>query len=378
MFDTLEKTMASSTERREAGTGSVQLASVSKHYGGSLAVDDVSLEIERGEFITLLGASGSGKSTLLNLIAGFLEPSSGSIRLDGTDLVGVRPHRRNMGVMFQNYALFPHMTVEANIAYPLQQRKISKAEIRRRVGEVLDLVQLSAYAKRLPRQLSGGQQQRVALARSIVFEPPVLLLDEPMGALDKALRESLQFEMKRIHEQLRITFIHVTHDQSEALAMSDRIAVLRSGRLEQVGTPRELYYQPATRYVAEFMGESNLFEGEADGGAPLMAIASAGLTIHAANAKSFAAGTSVTASIRPEHVQVARIDGSATPQRDAYRGRIAESTFLGSQRRVEVVLESGRQLTAVHAAENAAATVLSVGDEIQVTWRPDDVIVVAS
>ncbi len=360
-----------------ARIGAVQLLGVSKHYGDSIAVNDVSLDIHRGEFLTLLGASGSGKSTLLNLIAGFIDPTSGSVLLDGKNLEGVRPHHRNMGVMFQNYALFPHMTVEANIAYPLQQRRYSRAEARRKVADALDLVQLNKLAKRYPRQLSGGQQQRVALARSIVFEPPVLLLDEPMGALDKALRETLQFEMKRIHEQLGITFIQVTHDQSEALAMSDRIAVLREGRLEQVGTPHDLYFRPQGRYVAEFMGESNLFEGPNQGHGASVSIECDGLTIQAHTDLPITRGESVLVSIRPEHLQVRCEQEGAHDEGGAHSARVLASTFLGSQRRLELQLDGGREVTATLSAENARRPAPHAGDRVTVAWDPEDVIVVA-
>jgi putative spermidine/putrescine transport system ATP-binding protein len=353
-------------------SGAVRIDDVTKRYGDAVAVDRVSLDIRQGEFLTLLGASGSGKSTLLNLIAGFVTPDAGRVLLDGADLAGVRPHRRNMGVMFQNYALFPHLTVEANVAYPLQQRKVRRAEIRRRVADVLDLVQLGQHARRLPLQLSGGQQQRVALARSIVFEPPVLLLDEPMGALDKSLRESLQYEMKAIHERLGITFVQVTHDQSEALAMSDRIAVLHSGRVEQVGTPHELYYRPQTRRVAEFMGESNLFEGRTDGADGLMSIRDDDIVIVAPNELGFAANDRVTVSIRPEHIRLVG-EGSGSPA-PTHHGHVTEMAFLGSHRRLTVRLASGRDITVLEPASSAAEP-LQPGAPARVTWQPADVIV---
>ena len=251
--------------RPKSSGAAVVLEKVSKSFGPVIAVDDVSVTIEPGEFITLLGPSGSGKTTTLMMIAGFDHPSAGEIYIDGTPIVGVPPYRRGIGMVFQNYALFPHLTVAENVAFALKQRSVAKPEIVGRVAETLDIVRLRGYEARYPRQLSGGQQQRVALARAIIFHPRVLLMDEPLSALDKQLREELQLEMKRLHQQLGITFIYVTHDQREALIMSDRIAVMNQGRIEQAGSPSDLYDRPATRFVAGFIGESNFLEGEVAG-----------------------------------------------------------------------------------------------------------------
>lgn len=239
----------------------VRLHGLTKRYAGRAAVDEVSLDIEVGEFMTFLGPSGSGKTTTLNMIAGFTRATEGSITVDDTNVADLPPHRRDLGMVFQHYALFPHMSVAKNVAFPLEQRKVSKPEIARRVTEALRMVQLDSMADRLPSGLSGGQQQRVALARAVVFNPRVLLMDEPLGALDKKLREQLQTEISRMHRELGITFVFVTHDQEEALALSDRIAVFNDGRIEQVGTPEELYERPATLFVAQFLGESNVFPG---------------------------------------------------------------------------------------------------------------------
>lgn len=225
------------------------------------AVDDVSLDVAPGEFMTFLGPSGSGKTTMLSMIAGFTSLTAGSICMDGQDISGLKPHRRNLGVVFQQYALFPHMTVAKNVAYPLRQRGMAKADIAAKVGEVLKLVHLEALADRLPAQLSGGQQQRVALARAVVYQPRALLMDEPLGALDKKLRDQLQREIARMHRELGMTFIFVTHDQHEALTLSDRIAVFNDGKIDQVGTPTDLYERPLTLFVAQFLGESNAFRG---------------------------------------------------------------------------------------------------------------------
>src|ERR1700761_91584 len=245
-----------------AGQGaSVALNNLEKRFDGVGAVRGISLDIQSGEFLTLLGPSGSGKTTTLMMIAGFETPSAGDIAIDGTSVVAMPPHRRNIGMVFQNYALFPHLTVAENIGFPLKQRGVPKAERTKLVGEALELVHLPGYGGRYPRQLSGGPQQRVALARAIVFQPRLLLRDEPLGALDKQLRENLQLEMRRLHADLGITFIYVTHDQEEALTMSDRIAVMHEGLIAQIGCPEELYDRPCNRFVAAFIGESNFLPG---------------------------------------------------------------------------------------------------------------------
>ena len=240
-------------------SGSVQLTELVKAYPGVVAVDRLTLEIREGEFMTFLGASGSGKTTTLSMIAGLTLPTSGEILLNGQDVTFIPPHKRNIGMVFQNYALFPHMTVYENIAFPLKMHKVSKEEIDKRVRQALHMVQLPQHGDRYPSQLSGGQQQRIALARALSFEPGLILMDEPLGALDKKLRQHMQIEIKHIQEELGFTTIYVTHDQEEALTMSDRIAVLRDGKLEQVGSPEELYEEPKTLYVADFIGESNIF-----------------------------------------------------------------------------------------------------------------------
>src|SRR6187200_1299840 len=235
----------------------IAVRELTKAYGAVHALDHVELDVKSGEFLTLLGPSGSGKTTLLMVLAGFVRPDSGSIRFGTQEVVRLAPHKRNLGMVFQNYALFPHMNVAANIAFPLKLRGIVSREIARRVEEALELVQLGGYGERHIDQLSGGQRQRVALARAIVFEPRIVLMDEPLSALDKQLREAMQLELRRLHERLGTTTIYVTHDQREALTMSDRIAVINGGRIVQLGTPRDIYDYPATRFVAEFIGESS-------------------------------------------------------------------------------------------------------------------------
>jgi putative spermidine/putrescine transport system ATP-binding protein len=247
----------------------LRLRELVKSYDGkSNAIDDVSIDVERGEFITLLGPSGSGKTTTLLMIAGFETPTSGAIELDGRNLVLRKPYERNIGMVFQNYALFPHMTAANNVLFPLKMRGFPKHEIKARAERMLELVGLHLFAQRYPPELSGGQQQRVALARGLVFDPDVLLLDEPLGALDKNLREQMQVELKRIHREVGITMVYVTHDQTEAMTMSDRIAVFCNGKLEQVGSPLDVYNRPANRFVGEFVGDSNFFAGRADPSRP--------------------------------------------------------------------------------------------------------------
>src|SRR5499433_4407741 len=251
------------------GVSYLRLHRLVKSYDGRVnAVDGISVEIARGEFLTFLGPSGSGKTTTLMMIAGFEEPTSGVIELAGEELTRRKPYERNIGVVFQNYALFPHMTVARNVAFPLRMRRFPRAQQAVRVGKILELVGLSGYADRYPRELSGGQQQRVALARGLVFDPDVLLLDEPLGALDKNLREQMQVELKRIHREVGITMVYVTHDQTEAMTMSDRIAVFCNGKLEQVGSPLDVYNRPANRFVGEFVGDSNFLAGRVDPSRP--------------------------------------------------------------------------------------------------------------
>jgi putative spermidine/putrescine transport system ATP-binding protein len=287
------------------------LAHVMKSYDGTItAVDDVSFEIARGEFVTLLGPSGSGKTTTLMMLAGFEAPTSGTISLAGTDLVRLQPWQRNIGMVFQNYALFPHMTVERNVAFPLRMRRVASDDVRRRVGELLELVGLSAFARRRPRELSGGQQQRVALARGLVFRPDLLLLDEPLGALDKNLREQMQVEIKRIHREVGTTMIYVTHDQSEAMTMSDRVAVFNHGRVEQIAAPLDIYRRPATRFVGEFIGESNFFAATVTTRDPPRARIEGFGEIGINPSKTLLPGSQVDLLLRPERIRLGQ-DASA-------------------------------------------------------------------
>ncbi len=328
-----------------AGAGdrgaAVDLRSVSKRYGSFAALDGVSLAVRPGEFMTLLGPSGSGKTTTLNLIAGFAEVSEGELFVAGRSVVGLPAHKRNTGVVFQHYALFPHMTVGRNVAYPLALRGVGRAERERRVAGALGMVRMADFAHRYPSELSGGQQQRVALARAIVFDPPLLLMDEPLGALDKKLREWLQLEIKRIHRELGTTFVYVTHDQEEALVLSDRIAVFNRGRVEQVGTGRELYDSPATLFVGRFVGDSTVLRGDvvrADGSGT--AISVAGETVTAD--RRLAGPGSPAILLRPEKLRLRRPGGAPVGSGlNRLRGEVAEAIYLGSGSKYEVRLGDG-------------------------------------
>ncbi|PWR25227.1 ABC transporter ATP-binding protein [Zavarzinia aquatilis] len=307
--------------------GRLDIVGIDKHYGAFHALRDVSLSIGRGEFVTLLGPSGSGKTTLLRILAGFETVTGGQVLLDGRDITSLIPERRDFGLVFQGYALFPHMTVFDNVAYPLRVRRVPRAEIARRVGELLDLVQLSGLAGRRPAALSGGQQQRVALARALVFRPEVLLLDEPMSALDKKLRGDLQQELRDIHRVLGTTFVNVTHDQEEAMHMSDRIAIMNRGVIEQFGTPAALYRRPASRFVADFLGKSNILEGVLEAGAGGPCFRGGGLAFPVPGA-----GRShgpVELMIRPEDAALG--PAAATGGDVEFTARVCESTYSGDR-----------------------------------------------
>jgi putrescine transport system ATP-binding protein len=325
----------------------VRLEAVSKKFGEFLAVDAVSLEIRRGEIFCLLGGSGSGKTTLLRLLAGFETPSAGRITIDGADMSAVPPYDRPVNMMFQSYALFPHMNVEKNVAFGLEQERIGRPEIRRRVAEILEIVQMTPYAARRPHQLSGGQRQRVALARSLVKRPKLLLLDEPLAALDRKLRERTQFELLNIQERLGVTFIVVTHDQEEAMTLATRMGVMDRGRIVQVGTPAEVYEAPVNRFVADFIGSVNLLEGRvvARGGGDLtIRCEPFGCTIRSTHRVECAAGDTVWAAIRPEKIVLATEPrtGEMQPQDNRVRGKVREVAYLGNVSTCLVELDSGK------------------------------------
>jgi spermidine/putrescine transport system ATP-binding protein len=318
--------------------GDIRLVGLVKRFGDAVAVNGIDLHVTPGEFFTMLGPSGCGKTTTLRLIAGFERPDEGKILLDGNDMSRTPPHRRRVNTVFQSYALFPHKTVADNVAFGLRYQRTTKAEIKRRVAESLALVRMEDYGHRRPAQLSGGQQQRVALARALVLEPPVLLLDEPLGALDARLRIDLQVELKRIQEQLEVTFIYVTHDQDEALTMSDRVAVMRGGNIEQCNEPRALYEAPETAFVANFLGASNLVPvavGEAHGAGRHLALGSFGLV---AETCALAQGVEALAMIRPENV---RLEAHGTTGENRVPGMVEEVVYLGFHQEVRVRLANG-------------------------------------
>jgi ABC-type Fe3+/spermidine/putrescine transport system ATPase subunit len=310
----------------------IELRGLTRKFGDFVALDGVSLSVAPGEFLTLLGASGSGKTTTLRLIAGFDLPDAGEILMDGQDIAPLPPYRRPINTVFQQYALFPHMSVRENVAYGLRMRRVPKAEIKGRVDDALAMVQLGQLEARAPKQLSGGQQQRVALARALVNRPRVLLLDEPLGALDLKLRKEMQLELKHLQTQVGITFIYVTHDQEEALTMSDRIALMRAGRIEQVGTPRDIYAKPQSRYVADFIGETNLLKLD-----------------------------SGWLSVRPEAISAGPGPGSRT-------GKVTEVVYAGATTRVHLQLSDEQTLVFYWDQDMSPP---AVGDEVTVSWKPE-------
>ncbi len=361
-----------------SGAGEIpmlRIASVVKRFGGVTAVDDLSLDIATGEFFALLGPSGCGKTTLLRMLAGFEAPDSGAITLDGADIAHVLPHERPVNMMFQNYALFPHLTVEGNIAFGLKRAGLPRDEIASRVAEMVALVRLEGLEKRRPDQLSGGQRQRVALARSLARRPRLLLLDEPLAALDKKLRESTQAELKEVQRRLGMTFIIVTHDQEEAMTVADRIGVMDNGRLVQVASPRELYEAPNSRWIAGFVGDINLIEGEVESREPgriIIATPDAGAIVAARAPETSAA---VCVAIRPEKIRLSHVVQEAFAVK-AMTGVIASAGFLGGVSVYTVQLDQGAVLRVTLAnATRAAADGFSVGQKVSVSFSPDDVVV---
>ncbi|SMF49964.1 putrescine transport system ATP-binding protein [Azospirillum oryzae] len=360
---------------QDAGqTPYVRIEKVTKTFGDFVAVDEVSLSIYRNEFFALLGGSGSGKTTLLRMLAGFEQPTEGKIFIDGVDMAGIPPYERPVNMMFQSYALFPHMTVEQNVAFGLKQDGVAKAEIRDRVAEMLGMVQLSAFGKRRPHQLSGGQRQRVALARSLVKRPKLLLLDEPLGALDKKLRERTQFELVNIQEKLGVTFIVVTHDQEEAMTMSSRIAVMNHGVIAQVGTPTEIYEYPHTRFVAEFIGSINMFDGRVvstDGDQVVVASEEAGCELLIAHATPAPAGSPVSVAIRPEKIALSKDPVAEGDGRNRTTGIVREIAYLGDVSIYLVQLPTGKtvRVTAPNVTRRTEMPI-TWEDEVTLTWRP--------
>jgi putrescine transport system ATP-binding protein len=360
----------------------IAIENVTKKFGDFAAVNDLSLNIYNREFFALLGASGCGKSTLLRMLAGFEEPTAGRILIDGQDMRGIPPYKRPVNMMFQSYALFPHMTVEGNIAFGLKQEGMAKGDIEARVAEMLKLVKLEQFAKRKPHQLSGGQRQRVALARCVAKRPKVLLLDEPLGALDKKLREETQFELMDLQMKLGLTFVVVTHDQEEAMTMSDRIAVMDKGKVMQVATPAEVYEAPNSKFVADFIGNVNMFEGTAAAvanGKIDIAVAPENLTIRTdAASRSCTVGQPVGFAIRPEKIRVSRKQ-PADPSINSAHGELYDIAYFGDMTVFHVKLESGRIIKA--ASLNAVRTVedpLGYDDMVWVNFDADAGIVLTA
>ncbi|BCH20436.1 polyamine-transporting ATPase [Mesorhizobium sp. L-8-10] len=348
----------------------IELERISKSFGLHKVVDELDLAIGKGEFVSLLGPSGSGKTTILMMVAGFIEPSGGEIRLDGNRIDHLPAFRRNMGVVFQNYALFPHMTVAENVAFPLLMRGAPRAEVAERVKRALDMVKLGQIRERKPAQLSGGQQQRVALTRALVFEPSVVLMDEPLGALDKQLREHMQFELRELHRRLGLTIIFVTHDQGEALTMSDRIAVFNAGRIEQLASPDAIYDRPQTRFVAEFIGETNLFAGkvEARDGDRARIRIDDGPLLEAMAPAGFEAGSDALVSIRPERIGLAETAGGG----NAVPVKVLDTVYQGDHLRARVS-GGGLEFVAKLARKSRA---WPVGAEAFATFQPDECTVI--
>jgi putative spermidine/putrescine transport system ATP-binding protein len=351
----------------------LNLRNITKRYGNFVAARDLCIDIEPGEFVTLLGPSGSGKTTTLNMIAGFIDISDGQILLDGRPIGDLPPYRRNIGMVFQQYALFPHMTAFENVAFPLKQRKVPKHELRRRVQEALAMVRLDDFGARYPRQLSGGQQQRVAFARAMVFSPQVLLMDEPLGALDKKLREWLQLEIRRIHREVGITFVYVTHDQEEALVLSNRIAVFNEGRIEQIGTAEDLYERPETLFVAEFIGESNLFPGRVTGSGDYVDVAADGYRVRAPANTQLTEGSRAVVVVRPERLHV--VTEGRSGDDNVLEAVVRQIVYLGSARKLELEFADGRHGRVREPA--GASSDVGEGDQTRVAWAPDEGVLLA-
>jgi spermidine/putrescine ABC transporter ATP-binding subunit len=345
---------------------------VRKSYGSSLAVRGVSFDIEPGHVLSLLGPSGCGKTTIMRMIAGLIDPSAGDIRIAGKTITGTPVHRRNIGMLFQNYALFPHLSVARNLAFGLEMRKVSASEIARRVEATLAMVRLSSFAERLPHQLSGGQQQRVGLARALIVEPSVLLLDEPFGALDKKLRESMQIEMRQLQQRLGITTLMVTHDQDEALTLSDRIAVMNNGRIEQIGSPKEIYERPATRFVASFIGTSNFFAGPVThrGSGSFLVTADDGSTL-ALDGTPPASGRALVA-VRPESIRIA-LAGSDGDAPNRMRLVVEQVVYHGVNTHFYLRRSSGEPLIAVRQNDvmDDRTSPITAGSEVLASWAAD-------
>jgi spermidine/putrescine transport system ATP-binding protein len=354
----------------------VKLESVTKTFNKTVAVDDLTLQVNDGEFFSLLGPSGCGKTTTLRMIGGFEEPTSGAIYIGDKNVAGLQPNKRDVNTVFQSYALFPHLSVFENVAFGLRRKKVVKPEVERRVKETLVLVDLPGYDDRKPSQLSGGQQQRVALARALVNNPQVLLLDEPLGALDLKLRKHMQLELKRIQEEIGITFIYVTHDQEEAMTMSDRLAVMRAGRIEQIGAPEQTYENPATEFVAGFLGASNLLDADRKDGSDSSVVVADGTEIAVPSERLRAATGAFKIGVRPEKIHLAS-NGEPDSSWNVLKGTLVVSTFVGVSHQYTVEGPAGARLT-VYAQNTGGADAPAPGDSVRLLWRPEHTFVVAA
>jgi len=370
--------VASVSTTDTAGKIDVRLDRVTKRFGEVTAVDDLVLGIDRGEFFSLLGPSGCGKTTSLRMIGGFEEPTAGTIYLGGNDVTGLPPYRRDVNTVFQSYALFPHLTVSDNVAFGLRRKRVDGGEVDRRVKEALTLVDLPGFEKRKPSQLSGGQQQRVALARALVNRPRLLLLDEPLGALDLKLRKQMQLELKRIQNEVGITFLYVTHDQEEAMTMSNRLAVMRHGRIEQIGAPEDVYERPATEFVAGFLGASNLLDGEVkervDGTAHVLVPGGSVLAVPA-DADDAVPGAIVKVGVRPEKIRLEADGGDPPPGMNTVAGTLRVTTYMGVSHQYTVDGPDGKTIT-VYSQNLGGAWVPERGERVRLVWRPDHTFVV--
>ncbi|CAN5284004.1 ABC transporter ATP-binding protein [soil metagenome] len=350
-----------------SNTPAVELIGVTKQFADFSAVEDLTLTIEDGHFFALVGPSGCGKTTTLRMIGGFEEPTSGTIRLHGEDVTGLKPYRRPVNTVFQSYALFPHLTIYENVAFGLRRSRASDADIKRRVGEVLELVQLTGRENRKPRQLSGGQQQRVALARALVNHPRVLLLDEPLGALDLKLRKEMQIELKRIQQEVGITFIHVTHDQEEAMTMADTIAVMSKGRIERMGAPTEIYEDPKSAFVAEFLGASNLMGGTVNGDRSAVTLPG-GKLIRCDPAKVPGDSGAVKVGVRPEKIKLYDPDDETAPI-NRLSGKVTDASFIGVSTHYLVDCPPVGEFAVV--VQNLDDRRFALGEEVVAAWNPD-------
>jgi spermidine/putrescine transport system ATP-binding protein len=359
----------------------IRLDAVTKRFADVTAVDDLTLEIPRGAFYALLGPSGCGKTTTLRMVGGFEDPTAGKVFLGGDDVTELPPYRRDVNTVFQSYALFPHLSVERNVSFGLERKKVTKAEVKRRVGEALEMVQLGGYGARKPAQLSGGQQQRVALARALVNRPRALLLDEPLGALDLRLRKQLQLELKRIQADVGITFVHVTHDQEEAMSMADTIAVMSDGRIEQAGSAADLYERPRTEFVANFLGVSNLVDARLRGSQNGHATVEThdGATLHVPGDRIGPHGTdAVRIGVRPEKVRLSPAGAGVADGANVLRGTVVVASFLGVSIQYVVRAAGGEELTVfAQNLDGAEPESLGPGREVQLAWDPQHTFVVA-